>query len=85
MLNWIATNKEWLFEGGAIAVPIAVLTGLGTLWRRRRQSRSDESSSSSGSNTHLGMRQHGGKGSTNIQSAGDIQFGQLPRRSDENR
>ncbi len=32
MLDWIVENKEWLFSGVAVAVPLAII---GWLWSKR--------------------------------------------------
>jgi hypothetical protein len=55
-MDWLFQNKEWLFSGIAVAIPIAVITWL--FFSRLSPSRSQE--------------QKGGHGSTNIQVGGDL-------------
>ena len=59
-MTWISENKEWLFSGVAVAIPLAVA---GWLIHSRRSPRSVQ-------------KQRGGKGSTNIQVGRDLTVGQ---------
>ena len=63
-MSWIVENKEWLFGGIAVAVPIAIIGWLIT-------SKSEK------------QVQKGGKGSTNIQARGSINFGNMEKNGDE--
>ena len=57
MLDWIASNKEWIFEG----VGVDAIVALGSwIFARRRASGEPV-------NQRINQKQRGGRGSTNIQ------------------
>lgn len=56
-MEWITDNREWLFSGAFVAIPLAVLG-----WALGRNSKSPGRV----------QRQRGGRGSTNLQAGGDI-------------
>lgn len=50
MLEWIIANKDWLFSGVAVAVPLAII---GWLWSSRK-SEAGKTSTCSVHQTHSG-------------------------------
>ena len=63
MLHWIIDNKQWLFDGLGVAVPIALLGWIGTRLFGRRESN--------------GQTQHGGSNSVNIQAGRNARIGDI--------
>ncbi|MGM0768504.1 MAG: hypothetical protein ACQEV6_10795 [Pseudomonadota bacterium] len=43
-MNWVVENKEWLFSGAAIAIPIAVLGWFITLRRNKQVQKGGDNS-----------------------------------------
>jgi hypothetical protein len=58
-MRWLAENKEWLFQGAAVAIPIALLGWLlgGPIRKRAGEQRQE---------------QRGGDGSMNVQAGRDL-------------
>jgi hypothetical protein len=70
-LHWIVDNRQWLFDGAAVVLPIALVGAIANRWNAKRSSRGDDSRNTD----HIEMKQKGGRGSTNIQSLGSIDVG----------
>ena len=62
-MHWITENKEWLFSGIAVAVPLAVIGWF--LARAKRNAKRE-------SEKRIEQTQKSGSGSINIQAGGDI-------------
>jgi type VI protein secretion system component VasK len=62
-MHWITENKEWLFSGVAVAVPLAVIG-----WFLARAKRNAKRTSEK----RIEQRQKSGSGSINIQVGRDI-------------
>lgn len=60
-MEWLINNKEWLFSGVLISVPIALISFFAA--RRKKESSNKK------------MVQKGGKNSRNIQIGGDVEIG----------
>lgn len=67
MLNWINDNRQWLFDGLGVAVPLAFLSWIGSRFFGRRQSN--------------GQRQHGGENSVNIQAGRDARIENINKKN----
>jgi hypothetical protein len=63
MWNWLNENKEWLFQGAAILIPIAAISGIWAILRSRRNRSEKEG---------INQRQSSGDKSTNIQAGHDV-------------
>lgn len=72
MWSWLNENREWLFQGAAVLIPIAIISGIWAVARSRRQESTQRK---------VRQQQRSGSKSTNIQAAGDVSI-QMDRKPD---
>jgi hypothetical protein len=72
MWDWIDQNKEWLFQGVLVAVPIAIIGGAYTLIRTFRKKRSIEASQSSKQVQNMGDKPTGMQAGRDISIGSDV-------------
>lgn len=71
MMEWIISNKEWVFSGIGVFVLSLIMAFITWLYSRNKQQNKN----------HITMKQKGGKNSENYQSKGDINI--LISRNDD--
>jgi type VI protein secretion system component VasK len=69
-MHWITENKEWLFSGVAVAVPLAVIGWFLARAKRRSEKRIEQ-------------KQKSGSGSINIQVGRDISVNGKRKKRDD--
>ncbi len=76
-MQWLTDNKEWLFQGVAVTVPLALAGGAFSWWKKHRASRESQDSIKP-----ISQSQTAGYRSTNYQAGGNISIGEKGEESD---
>ena len=74
-MEWMIDNKEWFFSGVGVFILGLIISFFSWLFRKKHKS---------DTNTHVSMKQKGGKNSNNYQSNGDITIN-LNAKNDDKR
>ncbi len=75
-MQWLADNKEWLFQGAAVIIPLTLAGWAFSWWKKRKASQAIQSPTK-----HVSQSQTAGDRSTNYQAGGNIRI-ERPDESD---